>query len=337
VRLFTFSSDWLKTWLLAGVLVFIGLASFEIYLRDLGHLPSVTDGEELWSWHRTQVYGKDPQPIVLVGASRLLLGISTETLRKRYSDREVVQLGINGKYPTATLLDLAEDPDFHGITIVSLMAQSLEPVYRDMQKPYVDYYRSSSTFNQTFNASISATLAQHLVILHPLMNPLSLMFGAFEGNRIPAPNYTRMLVDRSILGDFRLTDHILLSNHFVSDKRKNYQDQPPSSPELLHGVIEELAIAVSKIQTRGGEVIFLRMPTSRGHWDLDQQFYPREKYWDQFAAAVGSPSVHFKDVPGLDQFMLPDTSHLDFRDTAAFTDQLFTYLETLAPILNNDQ
>jgi hypothetical protein len=337
VRLFTSSSDWLKTWLLATVLVFVGLATFELYLRNLGHLPSVTDSKDLWSWHRTRVYGGDPRPIVLLGASRSLLGISTGTLRKRYPDREIVQLGINGKYPAATLLDLADDPDFRGITLVSLMAQSLEPVYRDMQKPYVEYHHTDSTFNQRFNAAIAARLAQHLAVLHPLMSPISLMKDALRGKQIPAPIHTRMLVDRSILGDFRLTDTTRLSNHFVSDKRKNYQEQPPSSPELLAREIETLAIAVSKIRARGGEVILLRMPTSRGHWDLDQQFYQKEKYWDLLSARVGSPSVHFKDVPGLDQYALPDTSHLDFRDTAAFTNQLFTFLEAKAPILINEK
>ena len=37
-------------------------------------------------------------------------------------------------------------------------------------------------------------------------------------------------------------------------------------------------------------------------------------------------TVHFNDVAGLDQIDLPDSSHVDQKDTSEFTELLFNHL-----------
>ena len=85
--------------------------------------------------------------------------------------------------------------------------------------------------------------------------------------------------------------------------------------------------SVEKIKARNGQVVFLRLPTDDALWDIDEEFFSRKLYWDQFMTWLNTDSIHFKDVPGLDQFDLPDDSHMDQRDSDAFTRILFNYIK----------
>jgi hypothetical protein len=41
---------------------------------------------------------------------------------------------------------------------------------------------------------------------------------------------------------------------------------------------------VDRIQQRGGQVIFVRMPTDKLIWKFDNKSYPRDEFWDIFAS-----------------------------------------------------
>ena len=73
-------------------------------------------------------------------------------------------------------------------------------------------------------------------------------------------------------------------------------------------------------------MILLRFPTDKGHWRLDEQYYPRSQYWDLIAADADIATVHFNDVIGLNQIDLPDSTHVDQKETAGFTEILFDHL-----------
>ena len=77
---------------------------------------------------------------------------------------------------------------------------------------------------------------------------------------------------------------------------------------------------------RGGKVVFIRFPTADEHWDLDRAHYPRSEYWDRWANRSKAAFLHFMDVPEMQKFELPDTSHLDERDAPAFTESLLREL-----------
>ncbi len=49
--------------------------------------------------------------------------------------------------------------------------------------------------------------------------------------------------------------------------------------------------------------------------------------WDAFAASTSAPTIHWVDVPGMARLSCPDGSHLDARDTRAFTEALVQELD----------
>ena len=80
---------------------------------------------------------------------------------------------------------------------------------------------------------------------------------------------------------------------------------------------------------RGARVVFIRFPTSGEHWQLDEEMFPRERYWDNMAQRVSGRWSHFQEITGINRFNLPDTSHLDRRDKPEFTRLIITKLREL--------
>jgi hypothetical protein len=323
------SPNWGYAWLLSLVLVVASIGVWEYALRERDYLPSVDDSHELWSWYRSQIGGA--HSLVLLGTSRMLLDIDMAALRARYPGSRVLQLGVNGLFPLAALKDLAGDESFHGLAIVSFYAQALEPFAREMQKDYPDFYHQRSAFNNRLNKRIGAELQERWVSLHPLLRLQTLLDFKVRHGRLPDPFYVRTLADRSFVGDYQLVDSKILRDHFVNGKEENYREHPPTPAISLLNQAQEMGEWIGKIQKRGGQVILLRLPTTGRHWDLDEKFYPRARYWDPIVASTSAFALHFHDVPGMDVFDFPDTSHLDHRDSQTFTTLLFDYMEQQWP------
>jgi len=226
----TSSSSWGRAWLLALGFLAVTLCGWEYILRERGYHPSVEDSMELWSWQRQNATGSTP--IVLLGASRLLHGIDTATLRRRYPHKPIVNLAIKGRYPLAVLQHLAADETFAGTVVVSVVAQALEPVYENMQQEYVDFFDEHSRLDGRINARMMAGLEHRIVSLHPLLSLQYLGNYLYKYGRYPKPFYMWTLEDRSIDGDFQLVNSVVLRAQFVKQKAANYRNIPPSKPDL---------------------------------------------------------------------------------------------------------
>ena len=115
------------------------------------------------------------------------------------------------------------------------------------------------------------------------------------------------------------------------------------SEERLQEELKRIEEMVSKIQARGGRVIFVVLPTTGavhaiGYFcssiactapvvlpttgavhAIEEQKYPREKYWDVMAAHTKAISIYCSDYPSLSNFNSPDGLHLDYHDAKTFT------------------
>jgi hypothetical protein len=315
------NKSWVYTWLLIIVICLSCLGAYEYGLKKQGFKASITNSKDLWSWHRGQVY-HDKQ-VVLLGASRSQIDIDMGYLNNRFPSFAVTQLSINGNYPVATLKALAKDEKFTGIVIVSMNAQVLESKYLDMQNAYNTYYQEESTLYKSLDAYLTASIDSHFRFLHPSLGLEELVKHYDKKKSFPDVFYTTANLDQSITTDYSKTDTVALLKHFVTSKEKNYVNDPPTQSELWKPNIKILNIAVKKINNRGGKVVFVRFPTDKGHWELDEQYYPRQLYWKKLEQEPLLNTLHFKDIKGLDKFDLPDSSHLDSKDAQAFTRILF--------------
>lgn len=317
---------WLRIWIAGLIIAILALGGLETFWRERGHIPSVVDDPELWSYHRHRVDMNGAHTIVLTGASRIQLDISVSVLKDIVPCYEIVQLAIDGKHPMASLIDLAQDNGFKGIVICSMTGLGFQREYRDHQQDYVQNYHKYSTPNTRLNRPITSIIQEHFVVVDPYLKLRRIALTYWKSKRLPLPRFLITRHDRSRQADYTRINVNKQRQFRVKRIQEIYAKSPPLDPEewLQHAV--EIEPFVKKILDRGGKVVFVRLPSSGKHWEIDEKFLPKREYWDQFAALTSAETIHFQDINSLRKFHCPEGSHLDYRDAPHFTRALIEEL-----------
>jgi hypothetical protein len=100
--------------------------------------------------------------------------------------------------------------------------------------------------------------------------------------------------------------------------------RPPVDP--VPGIVQEAVAAVDSIRARGGDVVFIRTPSSGQMFAIESHAFPREKLWDPLLAATHCNGVYFQDFPEIAHFVCPEWSHLTPSDAIAYTKALIPLL-----------
>jgi hypothetical protein len=314
-------------WLAAVSLVVVLAVGLEVLWRIRGHEPSVTDREALWAYHRHRVAGAGNDTLVLLGASRVLLGFSAEAFAHRYPDRRLVQLAVLGRPPLATLRDLAADDGFRATVLCSVMPDSFLPAGFDAQQSYIDFYHERSTAQLRWESRARAELQSRLALLLPHLNLVSLLSAGYEKGTWPKVHFVTTAPDRTRRADHRKVNVAVLRAAREHAIARGYESQQVPPPERWLELAGRVRPWVEVIHARGGRVIFVRYPTTGRHRELDEGYYPRADYWDHLARATGANTLHFDDVPAMRNIDCPDTSHIDQQDQSRFTEALLEALE----------
>lgn len=298
------------------------VAATEAYWRAQDYRPNILDSASLWSIQRDRVYTGKKIPLAILGASHIEYGIDVKLLRQQLPGYQPVMLAQNGHYPLATLSDLAADERFHGVVLCDIDARGLAGYYREAQQAYVDYFHRQWSPSWHVNRLLLTRWQQAMVTAMPDFGALA------EAKRLlwtpawPWRSPTAFHADRSGDIDFTQADQAGLTRSFIDGIRNDLREHPPESPGQWLAGLEPVATWVEAIRKRGGAVIFVQTPTSGELRALEDAAYPRADYWDHLSAATGTSAIHSDDVPGWKSFRLPDGSHVDMRDKAAYTQAL---------------
>jgi len=144
----------------------------------------------------------------------------------------------------------------------------------------------------------------------------------------PLQNYVTYHADRSGDIDYTRTDPEGAKRHFAAVAETNVANLPKRTPDEWFADIAPVFDWVRAIQARGGRVIFYESPISGLNREIMDRVYPPAQYWNRFAAASPAPVVSARDYPELVAFPLPDDSHIDYRDKAAYTRTLIGVLKS---------
>lgn len=321
-------SNWGRTWLLTIILSALILSSLEIVWRYKGFVPSVADDRNLWSLERDRV-GKSPKEIVLIGSSRSRSDISIEELQSLAIEYMVVQLAVDSSCANHALEDLGNDQDFRGIVLCDLTEECvLFGEESDLSvKGMVEYRRNEFGLNAQFNRQISTYLQEHLVILDPYLSVPKVFAQILLDGQLRKDKYWTTHANRSQSLDYTKLDIVQYRANridYVTNRMKMLE--PNISKEEFLNKFGKLENAVQKIQGRGGRVVFIFFPMGEERWRINEQYFPREHFWELLAKGTTATVIHYKDVPELTAFRCPDESHMDYRDRRGFTIALFNEL-----------
>ncbi|MCA1779146.1 MAG: hypothetical protein LC637_07140 [Xanthomonadaceae bacterium] len=313
------------------------VAGWEWVWRERGYSPQLSDDKDLWARFRQRASTLPPErTLTVIGASRIQLGWSSATFEQAMPGWQSVSLAINGHYPLAVLDDLAEDPRFAGTMLVSIDARGLSRALADMSQVYVRHFRRNFGPQRRLERALLDPLQQHLITADARFNLVRRAAGLVDGHR-PYRPYTRLLPDRTIEADFSTPDLPALRAGFVGNLENYLNNNPPPDPDTWFSQLEPVFAAVQRIRQRGGEVVFVRMPTSGHYHRLFEKHYPRQRYWNRFSAAVDAPTIHFEDWPTLRSIDLPDDSHVDHSNRATITLALVKALQQKHVLPGTDQ
>ena len=104
------------------------------------------------------------------------------------------------------------------------------------------------------------------------------------------------------------------------------REKPPTGAKL-DSLLQAVKASVSKILSRGGQVAFIRPPSTGVFLAGEKRGFPREQYWDRLIAITGCPGIYFEDHPAIAHFACPELSHLSPDDAKVYTQELVGLLQ----------
>jgi hypothetical protein len=108
---------------------------------------------------------------------------------------------------------------------------------------------------------------------------------------------------------------------------------PTIPAATVAAIMERTRVAVEKIRTRGGEVVFVRPPSSPELRGFEEQTVSRASGWDTLLANARVRGVHFDDYPEMQGLVLPENSHLSRACATVFTDAYVRVIARVTPRL----
>ena len=327
------------------IVVTLATVAWELYARALGYAPTLNDNEDLWTLWRRAV---QPESIVIIGDSRAWFDIDLDEFEKGLGKRPI-QLAMAGSTVYPALADLADDKNFHGTIICSVVphlffAPPGTPPMERAEKGVKRFHNQTPA--QHVSEYLGMWLEEHVAFLKP--DDLSL-----EGflNRLPVPNRPGAQVPPTFPPYFQTEDRERRARMWEkcaepgSELAKRIQQiwlplfsiPPPPSyipkdifmAKMKEGIQKRFAdvtAAVEKLRARGGKIVFVRFPHTGGLKELEDKITPRQQSWDPLLQMTKAPGIYYSDFPELSGFNCPEWSHLTAGDSVEFSKRLVPHL-----------
>lgn len=328
---------WPRIALVALVLFLAGVAAWEAYWRSQQFVPSYGNFDGQWAEARRKVDRDEPEATVLIGSSRILFDIDLDVWREE-TGVEPVQLALEGSNPLPILTHLAEDEDFDGLLVVGITPPLIRMPGIGARESVLKRYETE-TPSQWIGQQLSYPLERSLAFYNfdtALFTVLARQdwWPERRGFEEPPPKVRKLEnMRRNRQADLwtRVETDTAYNQIVTSTWRALMESAPPPPPEdvareRFEELLEQISADVESIRERGGEVVFVRLPSSDYFRELEARVTPREDVWEKVLAAADAVGVHFEDYPELADIPTPEWSHISARDKDRLTRALVRIL-----------
>ena len=326
------------------LIVIAATVAWELYCRSIGYGSTLNDNEDLWTSARRHV---KPESIVIIGDSRGWFDLDLDELQKGLGKRPV-QLAMGGGCAYPVLADLANDENFHGTIICSLVPRLFvaPPGTPPMERAEKAVRRShTQTPAQRVSQYLAIPLEEHVAFLKQEELTLDDLL-----KRLPIPNRPYALVSPRLPPYFGTLDRERRSRMIEECARPGKLQStiqqiwlplftPPPPPtyipkeefakkmgQAIEQRFHDVAAAVQKLRSRDGKIVFVRLPHSGGLKALEDRETPRAAVWDRVIKDTAAPGIYYEDFPELAGFNCPEWSHLSAGDSVEFSKRLIPHL-----------
>jgi hypothetical protein len=329
----------IKTIFLATVLVLAFMTFWEYHLRNRGFKPTFNDDKILWAATRNRINNEAKPATVIIGSSRIKFDLDLHTW-KDLTGHEAIQLAMVGTSPRPVLRHLAADETFKGKLIIDVVeGLFFSPrtfISEKSARESIEYFESETPAQKT-SGILDHQLESHIVFIEEakfgltnLLNDLQLpnRQGVFSFPSFPHEFATVLYNRQTVMTPMFLSNPELIKRQIGNWAKLGGLDKTPGiKGPPLEAVFKEVKECIDKIRARGGEVVFVRPPSSGGFAEAEAIAYPRAEYWDAMLTYTNTPGIHFEDYPTTANFKCPEWSHLHPDDVITYTGELVTILK----------
>lgn len=324
-----------------GIAILLGiaiLAVWEFYVRSQGYVSELDDNKALWAIQRAKVDKLSSEDVVLLGSSRVHYDIQLDEWEEETGVRPIM-LASDGTTPTPIFKEIVEETDFKGTVIIGVApGLFFSPPGKGFMwdrptKRLRHYYEQ--TYAQRANHYLSVPLERTFAFLNAseeewaddidlktLVNSISIGNRLPEG-RPPFNNFGFVDGDRNVTMFEKVKTDTAFANTVIKVWGYGWERRPDP---ILDPVVSYYKPLLATFKERGGNVIFVRCPSSGGNREREHKKIPRAENWDAFLAQTGEKGYHFEDYDTLRHFICPEESHLDSPDARIFTKEFVKIL-----------
>jgi hypothetical protein len=314
---------WRKILLAVASATLVLMVAWEIEMRHLGlRAGDLDDGRSEWAVERRKVDAAPRDSVVIIGDSRILLDTDLATWQ-RLTGRRPIQLALLGMNAQPILHDLANDEHFAGLLVVGTAEFSY---FSEDNLPSVLRYMKTESPSQRLGQRIHKVLSRYFAFLDNNYTLFKLLerhkwrerkgvLGPYMDNWKISESYDDRQTyfwDRLERDDYLRKQSQTIWTYFFAG--------PPVKPDKVERVSASTKADIDRIRARGGEVVWVRPPSSGPLLDIERARYPRGKVWDKLLHDTASFGVYFEDYPAMQHLCCPDWSHLTKPSAIAFTD-----------------
>jgi hypothetical protein len=317
---------WRAIALIVMVLVILLTSAWEWKMRTLELIPGDLGASlDRWAELRREVDKRDV-PVAIIGDSRILFDTDLDRTVQLTSVRPL-QLAIIGSSGLPILENLADDPHFKGLAIVGMA----ERAYFDTQFAAVRPQQALELSRWESPSKRGSFLIQRVIShgLAMLDDDYRLSTLVFRLDRdwrpgVKGPYDEPWKAQETAAGGQSWIWRRLEHDQGMIEHTRNVWHQlflpDPLDDETIQALFVRTKIAVDKIRARGGDVVFVRPPSSPELRAAEDKHLPKAKGWDALLAYTRTNGIHIDDLPDAQNLTLPEESHLSRACATVFTD-----------------
>ncbi|MFC4820380.1 hypothetical protein [Dokdonella ginsengisoli] len=324
---------WPRILAMATMLTLLALGAWEWRMRTLQLMPGdLGDYASGWAEQRRRIDSEDV-PVAIVGDSRILFDTDLARFEALTGVRPL-QLALVGTNARPFLENLADALNFRGLAVVGIAETSYFRRETGLRADALKLYRYESPAQRSaflLHRALSRVFGfldeeYRLSRLVRRLDP-DLRAGA-DGpygevwKIISTTDQRQSGMWTRIESDERLREHARLAF-----ERSRMRTGPPVADDVVAMTLEATRAAVAKIRARGGDVVFVRPPSTGPLRAGEDRRLPRARGWEALLAAAAVRGIHADDVPQAQGLTLPENSHLTRACATVFTD---AYVRRLA-------
>lgn len=322
----------------AVILGFIFVTIWELYVRSIGYVSELDDNKALWAIQRDKVDDLASDDVILLGSSRVHFNVQLNEWEESTGIRPLM-LASDGTTPTPIFEEIVNNTNFSGTVLIGVAPVLFfsEPgkgfMWDRPTKRLKHFY--DRTYAQRTNHLLSIPLERSFAFLNASeeewaddIDLKTLVGNISVGNRLPEGrppfnNFGFVDGDRNVTMFEKTKTDTAFANGIIKVWGYGWDRRPGP---VLEPVVSYYKPLIAKFKERGGNVIFLRSPSSGGNRERERNDIPRADFWDSFLEQINEPGYHFEDYDSLKHFTCPEESHLFTPDAEIFTKEIVKIL-----------